>query len=116
MSSLVSRLPAAGEARGYLLVTNKGDRTLSIVDPVAGQQLAGNAGRWHNGHEVIASPDGKTAYVPIYGNSGVGKPGTDGTNMVAIDVASRKIVGNLDFGHGVRPHCPISIARMGWGM
>ena len=31
------------------------------------------------GHEVIASPDGRLAYVPIYGNSGVGKPGTDGT-------------------------------------
>jgi len=105
---LVSRLPAAaGEARGYLLVTNKGDRTLSIVDPVAGQQLAAVPEGGTTGHEVIASPDGKTAYVPIYGNSGVGKPGTDGTNMVAIDVASRKIVGNLDFGRGVRPHCPI---------
>ena len=104
---LVSRFPAAGEARGYLLVTNKGDRTLSIVDPVAGQQLAAVPEGGTTGHEVIASPDGKTAYVPIYGNSGVGKPGTDGTNMVAIDVASRKIVGNLDFGHGVRPHCPI---------
>ena len=42
------------------------------------------------GHEVTASPDGKTAYVPIYGNSGVGKPGTDGTNMVTIDIASEK--------------------------
>src|SRR5580700_4356686 len=102
---LVSRLPAAGEATGYLLVTNKGDRTLSIVDPVAGQQLAAVPEGGITGHEVIASPDGKTAYVPIYGNSGVGKPGTDGTNIIAIDIASRKIVGNLDFGHGVRPHC-----------
>src|SRR6185312_8866768 len=58
------------------------------------------------GHEVIASPDGRTAYVPIYGNSGVGKPGTDGTHMVVIDLAERKVVGNVDWGHGVRPHCP----------
>jgi YVTN family beta-propeller protein len=47
------------------------------------------------------------AYVPIYGNSGVGKPGTDGRNMVVIDITSRKVVGNVDFGHGVRPHCPM---------
>ena len=59
------------------------------------------------GHEVVASPDGKTAYVPIYGNSGVGKPGTDGRTMVAIDIASRKVVGTVDFGHGVRPHCAV---------
>lgn len=27
--------------------------------------------------------------------------------MVVIDVVSRKVVGNLDFGKGVRPHCPL---------
>jgi DNA-binding beta-propeller fold protein YncE len=37
----------------------------------------------------------------------VGKPGTDGTNLVVIDLALRKVVGNLDFSHGVRPHCPM---------
>jgi YVTN family beta-propeller protein len=90
---------------GVLLVANKGDRTLGIVDPVAGRQLAAIPENGVTGHEVIASPDGKTAYVPIYGNSGVGKPGSDGSNMVAIDIGARRIVGNLDFGHGVRPHC-----------
>ena len=45
--------------------------------------------------------------MPIYGNSGVGKPGTDGTKIVVIDIASQKIVGNVDFDHGVRPHCPL---------
>ena len=59
------------------------------------------------GHEVTASPDGRFAYVPIYGNSGVGKPGTDGSNMVVIDIAAHKVVGNVDFGHGVRPHHPV---------
>lgn len=91
--------------QGVLLVANKGDRTLGIIDPAAGQQVAAVPENGVTGHEVIASPDGKTAYVPIYGNSGVGKPGTDGSNMVAIDIATRKIAGNLDFGHGVRPHC-----------
>jgi YVTN family beta-propeller protein len=90
-----------------LLVANKGDQSLGIVDPVAGRQVAVIPEGGTTGHEVIASPDGKTAWVPIYGNSGVGKPGTDGRNMVAIDIASRKVTGNVDFGRGVRPHCPV---------
>jgi DNA-binding beta-propeller fold protein YncE len=92
---------------GTLLVANKGDHDLGIVDPAAGQQLATVPEGGITGHEVAASPDGRTAYVPIYGNSGVGKPGTDGKNMVVIDIASRKVTGNVDFGHGVRPHCAI---------
>lgn len=90
---------------GVLLVANKGDHTLGIIDPAASKQIAVVAENGVTGHEVIASPDGKTAYVPIYGDSGVGKPGTNGTNIMAIDVASRSVAGNLDFGHGVRPHC-----------
>jgi YVTN family beta-propeller protein len=90
-----------------LLVAQKGDRSLAIVDPVAGKVLGSVAEGGVTGHEVIASPDGRMAYVPIYGNSGVGKPGTDGTKIVAIDIASQKIVGEINFDHGVRPHCPL---------
>ncbi len=97
---------AKTETGGWLLIANKGSHSLGIIDPAAGKQVADVAEGGITGHEVIASPDGKTAYVPIYGNSGVGQPGTDGTNLVAIDTASRKVVGNLDFGKGLRPHCP----------
>ena len=100
--------PLASAARhGTLLVANKGDQSLGIVDTRQAKQVASIPEGGTTGHEVIASPDGKLAYVPIYGNSGVGKPGTDGSNMVVVDIASRKVVGNLDFGHGVRPHCPM---------
>jgi YVTN family beta-propeller protein len=92
--------------KGWLLVANKGDNAMGIIDPVAGKQVAEVPEGGVTGHEIIASPDGKTAYVPIYGNSGVGQPGTDGANMVVIDLASRKVVGNVDWGKGVRPHCP----------
>ena len=92
---------------GLLLVAQKGDKSLAIVDPAAGKVLANVPEGGTTGHEVTASPDGRYAYVPIYGNSGVGKPGTDGTHMVVIDLAAHKVVGNVDFGHGVRPHCPI---------
>jgi YVTN family beta-propeller protein len=99
--------PSAGKARGLLLVANKGDRALGIIDVISGRQVATVAEGGNTGHEVVASPDGRTAYVPIYGDSGVGKPGSDGSNLVAIDIASRKVIGNLDFGHGVRPHCAV---------
>jgi DNA-binding beta-propeller fold protein YncE len=108
LSPLLSfAIPAAFAQQGRLLVTQKGDTSLAIVDPAAGKVIASVPEGGVTGHEVIASPDGRLAYVPIYGNSGVGKPGTDGRNMVVIDIASQKVVGNLDFGHPVRPHMPI---------
>jgi YVTN family beta-propeller protein len=106
-SSLSLAIPAAFAQQGRLLVTQKGDASLAIVDPAAGKVIASVQEGGVTGHEVIASPDGRLAYVPIYGNSGVGKPGTDGTNLVVIDIATQKVVGNIDFGHGVRPHMPI---------
>jgi YVTN family beta-propeller protein len=51
--------------------------------------------------------------VPIFGNSGVGKPGTDGQLIRVIDLAKRAIVGTIDFGKGVRPHCAITCPKTG---
>mgnify|MGYP002814507740 CR=1 FL=1 len=69
--------PGGKTGGGLLLVANKGDHTLGIIDPTAGRQIATVAEDGVTGHEVVASPDGKRAFVPIYGNAGVGKPGTD---------------------------------------
>lgn len=102
-----SKSEGGASGNGLLLVANKGDNSVGIIDPVAGKQVAEVPEGGVTGHEITASPDGKLAYVPIYGNSGVGQPGTDGSNMVVIDIAARKIVGNLDFGKGVRPHLPV---------
>jgi YVTN family beta-propeller protein len=108
MSVLSSEsVPAKASATGMLLTANQGDHTLSIIDPQAGHEVAAVPEGGITGHEVAASEDGKLAYVPIYGNSGVGKPGTDGRNMVVVDIASQKVVGDLDFGHAVRPHCAV---------
>ncbi len=118
LSCLGAVTPAAAPitsapARGLLLVANKGDRTLSIIDPVAGLQLAAVPEEGVTGHEVAASPDGRLAYVPIYGNSGVGKPGTDGQLIRVIDLAKRQVVGTLDLGKGLRPHCAVFGPRNG---
>ena len=104
---VAARSNDGGTAQGVLLVANKGEATLGIVDPELGRQIATVAEGDTTGHEVAASSDGRTAYVPIYGNSGVGLPGTDGRQMVVIDIATRKITGKVDFGHGVRPHCAV---------
>jgi DNA-binding beta-propeller fold protein YncE len=93
--------------QSFLLVANKGNHALGIIDPVSREQIAEVPEGGITGHEVAASPDGRTAYVPIYGNSGVGKPGTDGHNMVVIDLPLRKVTGDVDFRHGVRPHCAV---------
>ena len=100
-------LSAGYAQQGRLLVAQKGYRSLAIVDPAAGTVIASVPEGGITGHEVAASPDGRFAYVPIYGNSGVGKPGSDGRNMVVIDIAAQKVVASVDFGHGVRPHMPI---------
>ena len=98
---------AAQAQTGRLLVAQKGDRSLAIVDPAAGNVIADVAENGTTGHEVAGSRDGRLAFVPIYGNSGVGKPGTDGNNIVVVDVAAQKLVGNIQFDHGVRPHCAV---------
>jgi YVTN family beta-propeller protein len=99
--------PVRTGAHGWLLVANKGEQTLGIIDPVAGQQVATIPEGGITGHEVAASRDGKLAFVPVYGNSGVGHPGTDGSNMCVIDLATRKVTAMVDFGKGVRPHCAV---------
>jgi YVTN family beta-propeller protein len=98
---------SAHSQQARLLVAEKGQQSLAIVDPVAGKVLASVPEGGITGHEVIASPDGRLAYVPIYGNSGVGKPGTDGATMAVIDIASHRVVSTFSFPHPVRPHCPL---------
>jgi DNA-binding beta-propeller fold protein YncE len=100
---------AQEKAEPALVVVNQGDVDVSIVDPAVAKQVATVAegtGGVH-GHEVAISPDGRLAYVPIYGSTGVGKPGIDGHEMLVIDLATHKVSGQLDFGHGVRPHFPV---------
>jgi YVTN family beta-propeller protein len=100
-------LPEKASAQaGTILAINEGESTLSIINPRNGQEIARVAEAGVAGHEVVASFDGKTAYVPIYGDSSAGEPGSDGSELVAIDLATHMVVGHVDFGHGVRPHQP----------
>jgi YVTN family beta-propeller protein len=91
---------------GFVLVANKGEHTLGIIDAASGRQIASVPETGVTGHEVAASR-GSLAFVPIYGNSGVGQPGTDGRTMDVIDLKLRRVVHTVDFGRGVRPHCAV---------
>ncbi len=104
---LSATLSTAVLAQGTILVANQTDKTLSFIDAATGHEIAALPENATRGHEVTASPDGRTAYLPIYGSAGVGSPGTDGSQMLVIDIPTRTITGTVDFGHGVRPHLPI---------
>src|SRR5947209_2445310 len=96
-SGLFAQSDSAAPQQPRLLVAQKGEGTLGIIDPHAGKVIASVPEGGFTGHEVTASPDGRFAYVPVYGDSGVGKPGTDGRKIVVSDIESAKVVGHVDF-------------------
>jgi YVTN family beta-propeller protein len=99
--------PSPTSGSGFLLIENKGDHTLSVVNPLEGKEVATITLSGVTGHEVAASPDGRFAYAPIYGNSGVGAPGTDGKTIDVINIPERRLVDVINLGRPVRPHCAV---------
>ena len=94
-------------SRGILLVANKGDHTLGLIDTAAGKMFATVPEDGVTGHEVVASLDGARAFVPIYGSGGVGGKGTDGQLIRVIDLAKRTVTGTVALEKGLRPHCAV---------
>jgi YVTN family beta-propeller protein len=102
---LMSTSPTQTKDAPLLLVANQTDQSLSIIDANRARELDRVKTREVRGHEVVASPDGRFAYVPIYGDSGVGLPGTSGHTIEIIDLTTHKVTDTIDLGHPVRPHC-----------
>jgi DNA-binding beta-propeller fold protein YncE len=92
-----------------LIVVNQGGRNISLIDPASRKQIATISEDVTDvhAHEAAASPDGRFVYLPIYGSSGVGQPGIDGSEMLIVDLDQRKISGAVKFETGVRPHCVV---------
>src|SRR5215467_13473456 len=82
---LLNRTKAGTMSGGLLVVANQKEHTILVVDPDERRELA-KIVVGVNGHEVMVSKDGRFAYVPIYGNSGVGRPGTDGSTVDVVDL------------------------------
>lgn len=102
---LFAKLHSPGSSsQGYLFVANQGDHTALLIN-LDSKKVEGKAGVDINGHEVAVSPDRHYGFVPIYGNSGVGKPGTDGATVQVVDLNLARTVRLIDLGKPVRPHC-----------
>src|SRR5688500_2194080 len=80
-----------------LLVLNKNDATLAIVDPASGRTVA-TVPTGSGPHEVAVADDGRLAFVTNYG------AGTAGTTLSVIDVAARKELRRVDLADLRRPH------------
>ena len=105
---VLRKVNAEPASRGLLVVANQKEHTVLVVDPDERRELA-KVVVGVNGHEVMVSKDGRFAYVPIYGNSGVGRPGTDGSTIDVIDLQESKLAATIDLGKPLRPH------RAEWG-
>src|ERR1700693_2212111 len=87
-----------------LFVANQMEHSVLLVDPMSKQVLA-TVGVDINGHEVAVSPDGRFGYVPIYGSTWVGKPGSNGSTIHVVDLRGARTVPVIDIGNEVPPQC-----------
>jgi YVTN family beta-propeller protein len=81
---------------GWLLVLSKQAHTLNIVDP-ATLQVVATAPVGDDPHEVIASTDGRTAYVSNYGGGSL-------HTLAVTDLVTRKPLDPIDLGALRGPH------------
>lgn len=108
--SILSRVIAAASAVTYLgaicgaqpgsgallLALSKQDHTVSIVDPVSLKTLA-TVPVGDDPHEIVASADGRTAFVSNYGFGAF-------HTLTAIDLVGQKQKGTIDLGALRGPH------------
>ncbi len=80
-----------------LVVLNKADATLSIIDPQT-MKITGKVPTGDSPHEVVLSMDGKTAFVANYGAQ------TPGSSFSVIDVVAKKELRRVDLSPLTRPH------------
>lgn len=83
---------------GTLLVLNKSDNTVSLVD-LASKKSVATIPTGNGPHEVAVSPDGRIAVVCNYGSQS-----GSGDTLTVIDVAARKALRTIDLPKYSRPH------------
>ena len=89
-------LEAQGPANPTLLILAKKDSMLLIVDP-SSLKVVAKLPAGPDPHEVIASPDGSTAYISNYGG---GRYNT----LTVVDLTARKVLPAIDLGALRGPH------------
>jgi YVTN family beta-propeller protein len=94
---LIAAVLAAGPAPGTLLVLNKSEATLSLLDLESGE-VRGTVPTGTGPHEVAVSADGKTAVATDYGQR------EGGHTLTVVDVPGRRVLRTIDLGTHRRPH------------
>ncbi|HKW63508.1 MAG TPA: YncE family protein [Candidatus Acidoferrum sp.] len=92
--------PATGQAQTTspaLLVLDKEDAMLSIIDPATAKTVA-RIPTGEGPHEIAVSDDGKTAFVANYGGR------TSGHTISVMDLVAQKELRRVDLGALRRPH------------
>lgn len=95
---LTTTIFAASGHADTLLVANKSDDTLDVIDLVSGKSRA-RLETGHAPHEIAVSPDGRTAVVTNYGDRA-----TPGSSLTVVDLRASKVVRTIDLGEHRRPH------------
>ncbi|MDE3194786.1 MAG: YncE family protein [Acidobacteriota bacterium] len=93
---ILSAASVEASAASVILALNKGDNTLAVVD-AATLQVKGRIPSGPDPHEVIASADGRTAYISNYQQSGPGM-------LTVADIVGMKNLAPADLGALTRPH------------
>lgn len=89
-------LHAQGTPSAFLLVLSKQEHKLAIVD-ASSLKVIGSAPVGNDPHEVIASADGKTAYVSNYGSGAY-------NTLAVIDLVAGRALPSIDLGPLRGPH------------
>jgi YVTN family beta-propeller protein len=94
--SVATTLKAADTPSVALLALSKSDQALFIIDPIT-LAVVGQVPAGPDPHEVIASEDGKTAYISNYG-------GGSFNTITVVDLATQKTLPIIDLGALRGPH------------
>ena len=98
VSFIIVFLAVSAIGAGTLLVANKTDHTVDLVDPESGESRATlPTGKFP--HEIAVAPGGKHAAISNYGNRAA-----PGNSITLIDLAGRKVLRTIDLGENTRPH------------
>jgi YVTN family beta-propeller protein len=99
-------IQAADTPANALLILTKRDGMLLIVDP-SSLQVVGRVPVGNDPHEVIASADGKTAYVTNYGSGAY-------NTLAVVDLVGQKALPSVDLGALRGPHGVTFVGGKAW--
>jgi YVTN family beta-propeller protein len=106
----------AAEPRGTLLVLNKSDHEVALVD-ASTRKVVAKLPTGKGPHEVAVSPDGRAAYVANYGTPVAAREGEPpkfepGSSLTVVDLEKRAVRATFDLKPHTQPH-GIRVSRDG---